>query len=98
MEIACSLDKAAKEVGVDFIGGFTALVEKGMSNGDKSLIAAIPAALTATDRLCSSVNVASTQAGINMDAVLLMGQTIKKAADLTKDKNGLACAKLVVFP
>ena len=97
VEIACSLDKAAKEVGVDFIGGLTALVEKGMSNGDKSLIAAIPAALTATDRLCSSVNVASTQAGINMDAVLLMGQTIKKAADLTKDKDGLACAKLVVF-
>lgn len=97
VKIAQTLDKAAKEVGVDFIGGFTALVEKGMANGDRNLIAAIPEALTVTDRLCSSVNVASTQAGINMDAVLLMGQTMKKAAELTKERDGLACAKLVVF-
>jgi len=91
------LDQAAKEVGVDFVGGFTALVEKGFTRGDRALIEAIPEALAVTDRLCSSVNVASSRAGINMDAVWLMGQTIKRTAELTADKDGLGCAKLVVF-
>ncbi len=97
VEVAKTLDNAAKEVDVDFIGGFTALVEKGIANGDRSLIEAIPHALAETDRVCSSVNVASTRAGINMDAVLIMGKTIKKAAELTAGADGLACAKLCVF-
>ena len=91
------MDKAAKEVGVNFIGGFSALVHKGFTSGDRRLIAAIPQALTETERVCSSVNVATTKAGINMDAVALMGRTIKTAADMTKDSGGMACAKLVVF-
>jgi len=94
---AVAMDRAAKECGVNFIGGFSALVQKGMTSGDCRLIAAIPEALAATDVVCSSVNVGSTKAGINMDAVKLMGETIKKAADLTKDRGGMACAKLVVF-
>jgi uncharacterized protein (UPF0210 family) len=97
VEIAKTLDEIANEVSVDFIGGFSALVEKGIANGDRALIEAIPEALANTNRLCSSVNVASTRAGINMDAVLLMANAIKKAADLTKDSDGLACAKLCVF-
>lgn len=97
VEIAKTLDRAAKDSGVDFVGGFTALVEKGISRGDLALIEAIPEALTVTDRVCSSVNVASTRAGINMDAVLLMSKAIKKAAALTADKDGLACAKLCIF-
>ena len=97
VEVAVTLDKAAHELGVDFIGGFTALVEKGMSKGDQALIEAIPQALTETQRICSSVNVASTRAGINMDAILKMGQIIKPAAELTADDDGLAAAKLVVF-
>jgi len=95
--IAQTLDKAAKEVGVDFIGGFSALVHKGYTSGERNLIKSIPQALATTDRVCSSVNVASTKAGINMDAVLEMGQVIKKCADLTADKDGLGAAKLVVF-
>ena len=94
---AVAMDRAAKECGVNFIGGFSALVQKGMTSGDRRLIAAIPEALATTDVVCSSVNVGSTKAGINMDAVKLMGESIKKAADLTKDKVGMACAKLVVF-
>ncbi len=97
VEVAVTLDKAAHELGVDFIGGFTALVEKGMSKGDQALIEAIPQALTETQRICSSVNVASTRAGINMDAILKMGQIIKQAAELTADDDGLAAAKFVVF-
>jgi hypothetical protein len=97
VEVAVTLDKAAHELGVDFIGGFTALVEKGMSKGDQALIEAIPQALTETQRICSSVNVASTRAGINMDAIIKMGQIIKQAAELTADDDGLAAAKLVVF-
>lgn len=97
VEVAVTLNKAAHELGVDFIGGFTALVEKGMSKGDQALIEAIPQALTETQRICSSVNVASTRAGINMDAILKMGQIIKQAAELTADDDGLAAAKLVVF-
>lgn len=95
--LAQVLDKAAKEVGVDFIGGFSALVEKGFTRGDLALIESIPEALRTTDRICSSVNVATSKAGINMDAVLKMGQTIKAAAELTADKDGLGAAKLVVF-
>ncbi|WP_045216986.1 PFL family protein [Desulfonatronovibrio magnus] len=94
---AQTLDEAAREVNVDFIGGFSALVEKGLALGDNALIEAIPEALARTSRVCASVNVASTKAGINMDAVYLMGKTIKRAAELTKDKDGLACAKLCVF-
>ncbi len=97
VKIAKSLDEIAEEVGVDFIGGFSALVEKGIANGDNSLIEAIPEALTVTNRICASVNVASTRAGINIDAVWRMAQAIKKAAELTKDTDALACAKLCVF-
>jgi uncharacterized protein (UPF0210 family) len=97
VEVAVTLNQSAEAVGVDFIGGFTALVEKGIAKGDRALMAAIPQALTETQRVCASVNVASTRAGINMDAVLLMGQTIKTAAELTADADGLACAKLCVF-
>lgn len=91
------LDKAADAVGINFIGGFTALVHKGYTSGDKKLIKSIPEALATTKKVCSSVNVATTKAGINMDAVMEMGQVIKKAAELTSDGGGLACAKLVVF-
>lgn len=97
VELARTLDAAAREVHVDFIGGFSALVEKGLARGDRSLIAAIPEALAVTERLCASVNVASTRAGINIDAVLLLGQTIKRAAELTADRDGAACTKLCVF-
>lgn len=95
--VAELLNDVAQEVNVDFIGGFSALVQKGIARGDRALIEAIPQALAATERVCASVNVASTKAGINMDAVLLMGKTIKQAAELTADKDGLACAKLCVF-
>lgn len=91
------LDKAASEVGVNFIGGYSALVHKGFTRGDEYLLKSIPVALSSTERVCSSVNVATTKAGINMDAVYQMGKIIKEAADLTADKGGLACAKLVVF-
>ncbi|EEF79173.1 PFL family protein [Methylophaga thiooxydans] len=97
VEIALTLDKAADELGVDFIGGFSALVEKGMSAGDKALIDAIPQALTESKRICSSVNVASTRAGLNMDAIKHMGGIIKQAANMTAEDDGLAAAKLVVF-
>ncbi len=94
---AAAMDKAAKAVGVNFIGGFSALVHKGMTEGDKKLIAAVPEALAVTDVVCSSVNVGSTKAGINMDAVALMGKTIKACAQRTADRGGFGCAKLVVF-
>jgi uncharacterized protein len=97
ISVARTLNEAASAARVDFIGGFSALVEKGMAKGDRALIEAMPAALTETERVCASVNVASTRAGINMDAVLLMGRTIKEAARLTADRDGLACAKLCVF-
>lgn len=97
VKIAIALDEIAEEVGIDFIGGFSALVEKGIANGDAALIEAIPEALTVTNRLCASVNVGSTRAGINIDAVWKMAQAIKKAAELTKDADALACAKLCVF-
>ncbi len=91
---ARTLDRAAKTVGVNFIGGFSALVQKGFTQGDRKLIRAIPEALTVTERVCSSVNVGSTRAGINMDAVALMGKTVQRTAALSQ---GLGCAKLVVF-
>lgn len=95
--LAHALDKAASEVGVDFIGGFSALVQKGMGDADKRLINSIPHALASTERVCSSVNVASLRAGINMDAVYRVSEVIKEAAELTKDRECIACAKFVVF-
>jgi uncharacterized protein (UPF0210 family) len=95
--VAKALDGAAEEVGVDFIGGFSALVQKGFAKGDLELVRAIPEALSHTVRVCASVNVASTRAGINMDAVSLMGRIIRRAAEATADADGIACAKLCVF-
>ncbi len=95
--VAMALDKAAAETGVDFIGGYSALVHKGMTEADRRLIASIPEALANTKLVCSSVNVGSTRAGINMDAVRLMGETVKQTAERTADSGGLGCAKLVVF-
>ena len=95
--VAETLDKAAKEVGVNFIGGFSALVEKGFTNGDRILLQSIPQALASTDLVCSSVNLASTKAGINMDCVREMGDIIKRTAELTRDRQAIGCAKLVVF-
>lgn len=97
VQFAETLDKAARETGVDFIGGFSALVHKGYTKGDKRLISSIPEALANTERVCSSVNVATTKAGINMDAVAEMGKVIKKTAELTADNDGVGCSKLVVF-
>lgn len=97
VKYALTLDRAAKAVGVNFIGGFSALVQKGFSAGDRELIDAIPRALAETDFVCSSVNIGSTKAGINMDAVALMGGVVKEAAELTKDRQCIGAAKLVVF-
>lgn len=97
VRIAKTLDKAAKDVGVNFIGGFSALVEKGFTKGDELLMKAIPEALASTERLCASVNLATSKAGINMDAVLKMAKTVKKSAELTKDRDGIGAAKLVGF-
>lgn len=97
LTIAKTLDEAAKTVGVNFIGGYTALVSKGMTAYEKCLIQSIPEALAVTDRVCSSVNVGSTKTGIDMDAVKLLGQIILETANLTKEKDSLGCAKLVVF-
>ena len=97
LNIAHTLDRAAAELGINFIGGYSALVQKGFSNGSRTLISAIPEALAATKRLCSSVNVASTKAGINMDAVALMGRVICETAELTRNESAIGCAKLVVF-
>ena len=97
VEIARTLDAAAEVCGVNFIGGFSALVQKGATTGDWKLIRSIPEAMAATERVCASVNVGSTKAGINMDAVAEMGRIIKKTAELTADNDGLGCAKVVVF-
>ncbi len=97
VKLAKTLDKAAKTTGVNFIGGYSALVHKHYTKGDRLLIESIPEALASTERVCSSVNVATTRAGINMDAVKEMGQTVKRTAELTKDEGGFGCAKLVVF-
>ena len=94
---ALTLDAAAGELGVDFVGGFSALVQKGFSRGDERLIASIPEALAGTARVCASVNAAGSKSGINMDAVRRMGEVIKAAAAKTADRDGIACAKLVVF-
>ena len=97
VRVAKTLQKAADTLGINFIGGFSALVQKGMTKGAEKLISVIPEALTETELVCSSVNVASTKAGINMDAIALMGKAIKQAAYLTREQNSIACAKLVVF-
>ena len=97
VEIAKTLDKAAKEVGVNFIGGYSALVSKGMTPAEELLIRSIPQALACTDRVCSSINVGSTKTGLNMDAVRLMGEMVLATAEATKDNDSLGCAKLVVF-
>lgn len=97
VKYAKTLDKAARDVGVNFIGGYSALVQKGFSPGDKALIESIPRALSETEFVCSSVNIGSTRAGINMDAVKLMGQIVIDAAELTKDRQCIGAAKLVVF-
>ncbi len=97
VQVAQVLDKAAKEVGVNFIGGYSALVQKGSTKGDIDLVRSIPEALSTTERVCSSVNVGSTRNGINMNAVRKMGEIIKEMAFLTKENNAMACAKFVVF-
>ncbi|MBR5120328.1 MAG: PFL family protein [Clostridia bacterium] len=97
LKIAHTLQRAADTLGINFIGGFSALVQKGMTEGAKNLISILPEALSETRNVCSSVNVASTKAGINMDAIAMMGSTIKRSAYLTRDENSIACAKLVVF-
>ena len=97
VKIAKTLDEVATEVGVDFIGGYSALVEKGLTNGDRALLDSIPEALATTSKLCSSVNVGTSKAGINMDAVLRVADIIKQSAVLTKDKDSLGAAKFVVF-
>lgn len=97
IRLAQTLDHAAETVGINFIGGFSALVHKGMTSSERNLISVIPEALASTKLVCSSVNVATTKAGINMDAIKLMGSTIKRAAYLTRDDSCMACAKLVVF-
>jgi uncharacterized protein len=97
IEIAKTLDQVADEIGIDYLAGFSALVQKGMTNGERELIKAIPSALALTKHVCSSVNIASTKAGINMDAIMLMAETIKATAEKTKERDSIGCAKLVVF-
>ena len=97
VEIAKTMDAAAKKCGVNFIGGFSALVQKGATSGDWKLIRSIPEALAVTERVCASVNVASTKAGINMDAVAEMGRIVKRTAEATADNDSLGCSKLVIF-
>ena len=97
VSIAKTLDRAAKAVGVNFIGGFSALVQKGYTESDRKLIASIPQALAETDMVCSSVNIGTSRNGLNMDAVKEMGEIIRKTAELTKDRECIGCAKLVVF-
>ncbi len=97
VKYALTLEKAAQTIGVNFIGGYSALVQKGFASGDLELINSVPEALAQTEHLCSSVNIGTTKAGINMDAVRIMGQKIKEAAELTKDNNCIAAGKLVVF-
>ena len=97
VSVAKTMDEAAKDTDVDFIGGYSALVHKGTTPGDLKLINSIPESLASTETVCSSVNVATTRAGINMDAIGLMGNIIKKTAELTADRDGIGCAKLVIF-
>ncbi|MBR2180480.1 MAG: DUF711 family protein, partial [Oscillospiraceae bacterium] len=95
--LARALDRAAETLGINFIGGYGALVHKGMTRGDKNLIETLPEALSETERVCSFVNVATTRAGINMDAVSLLGRIIKETSYITRDTGSFGCAKLVVF-
>jgi hypothetical protein len=97
IEIAKILDKAAEDIGIDYIGGFAALVQKGFTNGEREMIKAIPYALSQTKRVCANVNVASTKAGINMDAINIMSEVILSLAEKTKDEGSIGCAKLVVY-
>ncbi|KAB8129342.1 PFL family protein [Gracilibacillus oryzae] len=97
IDLAKTLDEAAKQLNIDFIGGYSALIHKGIAKGDQVLLDALPDALSQTERVCSSISVATTRTGINMDAVAQMGQIIKKTAHLTADQNSIGCAKLVVF-
>ena len=97
VKIARTLDETAAEIGVNFLGGYSAIVSKGMTTADRLLIESIPEALAVTDRICSSVNVGSTKTGLDMDAVRLMGQTVRRAAELTAERNSIGCAKLVVL-
>ena len=97
VKVAETLDKCADEIGVDFVGGYSALVQKGMTEYEKEFLLTIPEALTKTNKVCSSINVGSTKAGINMDAVALMGKIIKQTAEMTKESDSIGCAKLVVF-
>ena len=97
VEVAQTLDRAARDTGVNFLGGYSAIVSKGMTPADETLIRSIPAALASTERVCSSVNVGSTKTGINMDAVKLMGEVVRETAEATKEHNSLGCAKLVVL-
>ena len=97
VEVAKTLDRAARDTGVNFIGGYSAIVSKGMTPTDETLIRSIPAALAATERVCSSVNVGSTKTGINMDAIKLMGEIVRETAEATKERNSIGCAKLVVL-
>ncbi|MDK2889625.1 MAG: uncharacterized protein PWR21_257 [Methanoculleus sp.] len=97
VEVAKTLDKAARDTGVNFLGGYSAIVSKGMTPTDEALIRSIPAALSSTERVCSSVNIGSTKTGINMDAVKLMGEIVRETAEATKENNSLGCTKLVVF-
>ena len=97
VKFAYALDKAAKELGVNFIGGYSALVQKGFASGDYALIESIPEALSETDFVCSSVNIGSTKAGINMDAVKMMGKIVRQTAEMTADRNCIGAAKLVIF-
>lgn len=97
VQYALTLDKVANDIGIDFIGGFSALVQKGFAPGDRELIEAIPEALSKTSKLCASVNIGSTRAGINLDAVKLMGEKVRESAELTKDRECIGASKLVVF-
>lgn len=97
IELGKVLDKAANELGIDFIGGFSALVHKGFTKGERTLLKALPRVLSETERVCSSISIGTTRTGINMDAVREIGYVIKEAAELTRDRNGIACAKFVVF-
>jgi hypothetical protein len=95
--VAKAMDRAAAEIGIDFIGGYSAYVQKGMTPGDRRLLSSLPAALSTTERVCGSVEVASTKAGINVDAVIWMGELMRQMAEATAERDGIACAKLVVF-
>ena len=97
LELIRTLDRAANEVGIDFLGGYSALVQKGMTDYEKEFIESIPEALSTTEKVCSSVNIGTTKAGINMDAVKMMGKIVKDCAYLTRDRESIACAKLVTF-